>query len=128
MSARYTELVEVFICYRKVFERLSLTAKKQKPSTSQESILQTINLNSYISGYQTLSSGIKQFNRENIGSEVMKSENSFELLHEMINLELSVQYATSCVSIALPFHISMHKQVPQLADVAKWNVVLLEFA
>jgi hypothetical protein len=75
-----------------------------------------------------LSSGLKQFDKEKIGSEVLRSENSFELLHEMMNLELGVQYATICVSIALPFHMSIYKQNPQLADVTKWNTVLLEFA
>ena len=59
---------------------------------------------------------------------MLKSTNSFDLMHEILNIELSTQYSLICLTIAQTQHLAMFKKNPLLSDGSKWNIVLMDFA
>ena len=73
-------------------------------------------------------SAIHQFERERLQSKSFKSTNCFELMHEILNIELSTQYSLICAAIAQVQHLAMFKKNLLLSDAAKWNIVLLDLA
>lgn len=73
-------------------------------------------------------SAIYQFERERLQGNSFKSTNCFELMHEILNIELSTQYSLICATIAQVQHLAMFKKNLLLSDAAKWNIVLLDLA